>query len=457
VECLRCLDLQKTIKLLKHKLMEYKTRGESSLSTRLTTDLDAEVGALRKDRDALKARAELLQAIIDNQRSEDSNTQLEEENRRLITIIAELRQKMAGMQQEHAEAIERLEVNLETAKSEAQLQKKSLRETHTQVLCRLDQSLLQIEMLNTLLQTCQTEAAQGLAASEARNTALVMECRKAGVKLTESQRLLREQQEQTRLLQEENADLVVQLKRAEADCKVLTDEIVKADANARGLNDLLEGSTDRLNAFIAGQGRGSETMERDLNRLREELRIVTMELSRAKSLLTEHQNFASKLQEDLANSAQEIRKLQEKVAMAVKRREAAEEEVKVQHCKLKEEKEMLEANVKQLSDERARSDGLQQQVLVKDAEIADLQKEIHKLQALLDEMSKKANENPSTKVVVVTPKITVSLPDGSAHDHGKMNLPKHVLQELVANQLGYTPDDLFQIDDVCELGPRKRN
>jgi len=33
-----------------------------------------------------------------------------------------------------------------------------------------------------------------------------------------------------------------------------------------------------------------------------------------------------------------------------------------------------------------------------------------------------------TKVVVVTPKITVSLPDGSTHDDGKMNLPKHVLQ-----------------------------
>jgi len=33
-----------------------------------------------------------------------------------------------------------------------------------------------------------------------------------------------------------------------------------------------------------------------------------------------------------------------------------------------------------------------------------------------------------TKLVVVTPKITVSLPDGSTHGYGKMNLPKHVLQ-----------------------------
>ena len=28
----------------------------------------------------------------------------------------------------------------------------------------------------------------------------------------------------------------------------------------------------------------------------------------------------------------------------------------------------------------------------------------------------------------MTPKITVSLPDGTSLDHGKMNLPKHVLQ-----------------------------
>ena len=46
--------------------------------------------------------------------------------------------------------------------------------------------------------------------------------------------------------------------------------------------------------------------------------------------------------------------------------------------------------------------------------------------SLLLEQSKPADAG--TKVVVVTPKITVSLPDATSLDHGKMMLPKHVLQ-----------------------------
>ena len=41
---------------LKLKLLEYRNRSEVPLSTRLNTDLDAEVDALRCERDALKAR-----------------------------------------------------------------------------------------------------------------------------------------------------------------------------------------------------------------------------------------------------------------------------------------------------------------------------------------------------------------------------------------------------------------
>jgi len=32
----------------------------------------------------------------------------------------------------------------------------------------------------------------------------------------------------------------------------------------------------------------------------------------------------------------------------------------------------------------------------------------------------------------------------------------HIVQELVAKQLGYKPDELFQIEDVSELGPVKK-
>ena len=69
----------------------------------------------------------------------------------------------------------------------------------------------------------------------------------------------------------------------------------------------------------------------------------------------------------------------------------------------------------------------QEQVGLKEKNIADLSKEIAKLKDELAAKSKSA-EGGGTKVVVVTPKITVTMPDGVAYDNGKMNLPKHVLQ-----------------------------
>jgi hypothetical protein len=70
---------------------------------------------------------------------------------------------------------------------------------------------------------------------------------------------------------------------------------------------------------------------------------------------------------------------------------------------------------------------LQSQLAPKDTTISQLNKEIERLKSELA----KGPENTGTKVVVVTPKITVSLPDGTAHDFGKMSLPIHVLQVCV--------------------------
>ncbi len=72
---------------------------------------------------------------------------------------------------------------------------------------------------------------------------------------------------------------------------------------------------------------------------------------------------------------------------------------------------------------------VQEKLSEKEKVIVDLNKEIEKLK---EELAAKSSpqENPGTKVVVVTPKITVSMPDGSMIDHGKMRLPMHVLQVL---------------------------
>ena len=43
MECQRCLEQQKTIRNMKCKLLEFKNRSEAPMSTRLNSDLDAEV------------------------------------------------------------------------------------------------------------------------------------------------------------------------------------------------------------------------------------------------------------------------------------------------------------------------------------------------------------------------------------------------------------------------------
>ena len=89
MECQRCLELQKVVRNMKYKLLEVKKRGEAPSSTKLNSELDAEVGlpfvdflsvlspqrscnrasgeqveALRCERDLLKAKVEMLQVMF---------------------------------------------------------------------------------------------------------------------------------------------------------------------------------------------------------------------------------------------------------------------------------------------------------------------------------------------------------------------------------------------------------
>lgn len=48
----------------------------------------------------------IIQGILDNQRNEDPT--LEEENRRLLQLVAELRQKMSDMHEDFTATIEKL-------------------------------------------------------------------------------------------------------------------------------------------------------------------------------------------------------------------------------------------------------------------------------------------------------------------------------------------------------------
>ena len=59
----------------------------------------------------------------------------------------------------------------------------------------------------------------------------------------------------------------------------------------------------------------------------------------------------------------------------------------------------------------------------------------------LEKSASLLNADQRRRVVVVTPKICVSMPTGQMEEVGKMELPLHVLRKLVATQLGYEVKD----------------
>lgn len=73
-------------------------------------------------------------------------------------------------------------------------------------------------------------------------------------------------------------------------------------------------------------------------------------------------------------------------------------------------------------------------------EAAELEKRVRELQC-----------DTTKRVVVVTPKICVSVAPGQLEEIGKLDLPESVLRKLVAKQLGYDPDELFKAEDEASL------
>ena len=71
-----------------------------------------QVETLRSERDALRVRAEMLQGLIDSQHVQLPSTVASEENRRLLALVAELRQKMSDMQEENTATKARLDMQV---------------------------------------------------------------------------------------------------------------------------------------------------------------------------------------------------------------------------------------------------------------------------------------------------------------------------------------------------------
>ena len=74
-----------------------------------------------------------------------------------------------------------------------------------------------------------------------------------------------------------------------------------------------------------------------------------------------------------------------------------------------------------------------------------------KKSAALEKRMTELRSDAAKRVVVVTPKICVSVSAGQLEEVGKLDLPVKVLQKLVAKQLGYEPDELFKAEDEASI------
>ena len=75
--------------------------------------------------------------------------------------------------------------------------------------------------------------------------------------------------------------------------------------------------------------------------------------------------------------------------------------------------------------------------VVKMCENAGLEEQVEQL----EKSASLLNADQRRRVVVVTPKICVSMPTGQMEEVGRMELPLDVLRKLVATQLGYEVKD----------------
>lgn len=298
------------------------------MSTRLNTDLDAEVEVLRTERDTLKVKLEMLQGILDNQRSQHPNAQLEFENSRLMQLIAELRQKLSDMQEEHASANERLSAQARAAKAEAQSHKQFTNQTHTNVLLKLSDTVTLAENLQNFLEKATAEAAQMKAASESRYRALVLNFSQLEMWEMETQRLLDAQKIKTREAGEECTRLKVDMKDMEACSKELAVKLVGAETNIQQLGALLEKACKKLAVFVAGHNNGHEALESEIARLLLQIQNATLELEIAQQSLADKGKIVENLSHELAHLAPNLKKALAAAENAEKEKIKAEEELK---------------------------------------------------------------------------------------------------------------------------------
>ena len=305
---------------------------------------------------------------------------------------------------------------------------------------------------------CQQQAEcqrRKLVDSLARNDGLRRERLEFERKHAEAEKRLQHQIRQTHALQEEMEVALSRQQQRDTHIHELVTGIKDAERNVLLHQQLLENVIMEHKAWMAKACESTQGSSSEVAKLKEQLRIASKELTDTRASLSENQANIQRLHDKLQKAEEAKTQLQQEVRKHLTAKEEAQAEVHAQCAKLQLVEAALKVCEEQKNKEVERVSLLQDQLVQRDAAISTQRSEIERLTAEL--AAERNKEAPGTKVVVVTPKISVSMPDGNAQDFGKMHLPLHVLQDLVARQLGYTPDELFQVDDVSELGAKKKN
>jgi len=89
-------------------------------------------------------------------------------------------------------------------------------------------------------------------------------------------------------------------------------------------------------------------------------------------------------------------------------------------------------------------------------EIKKMQDLLKMMQEQLEALQASRSGPVPTKVVVVTPRIFITIPSGQSMEYGTMELPPRVIRQLVTQQLGYEPLEIIQAKTMEEVQEIKK-
>ena len=307
-----------------------------------------------------------MQGIIDCHRAEDPSTQLEEENRRLLKLIADMRQKLDDMQDEHAATSERLSAQVRMSKADLQKEKQISRDHHAQIFQKLLDSALHAEGLQAAIEKCRLEYVRQKTDSDAQHAEIVSELRNVKNREAEGQRCLDKQIYETCVLEKENTRLLAHMHEVVSSNVDLGKKIVVAETKVQGLSALLDKACKEVAVLMASCRKGNTTLESELSRLKGLLNERTLKLESAEKILQDKQTLIDKMADDIAQLQSNISKsllatenAQNATERSERDKEVLIEELKEHRDKLLESEALLEAQSSRLSSETSRANDLE--------------------------------------------------------------------------------------------------